>query len=261
VTITLRNPSNDPVPNRVFGDAPVRGVSVIWHNGNDYGWGQGTQVYAAAAGRVVAVHWSPRTHTDNRGGGYGNHFKIDHGNGYETLYAHLPNSAMLVRLGQQVSVGERIGTMGDSGNASGVHLHFELRHNGRIIDPNPHFGSSTAGIDRVSLIAEPEPIKKETIPMARYIRNADNGTIALTNIDTGLWWELSDPAYVPLLDARGAWDREKDLNVPVNEYNFFKAVAASVRDSGVSVKSAASEIDAATIAKAVSEDLAARLAS
>ena len=173
MTIILRNPSNDPVPNRVFGDAPVKGVSVIWHNGNDYGWGDGRQVYAAAAGRVVSVHWSPSTRTNNRVGGYGNWFKVDHGGGYETLYAHLPNSAMLVHLGQHVEVGERIGTMGDTGNAAGVHLHFELRFNGRIIDPNPHFGaaSSAAANDTniigAFLMALTDDEQKELLTLAR----------------------------------------------------------------------------------------------
>ena len=143
MTFTLRNPSNDPVPNRLFGDAPVKGVSVIWHNGNDYGWGQGRQVYAAAAGRVSKIRWSNKRQTDNRSGGYGNYLIIDHGNGYSTLYAHLPNSAMLVHVGKLVAAGEMVGTMGDTGNASGVHLHFMLLLNGRIINPNPYITTST----------------------------------------------------------------------------------------------------------------------
>ena len=148
MSISLRNPSNDPVPNRFYGDAPVKGISIIWHNGNDYGWGQGKQVYAAAAGRVIARRWSSSTPRNNRSGGYGNYIIIDHGNGYSTLYAHLPNSNPMVNIGQQVTAGERIGTMGNTGNASGDHLHFELRLNGRITDPNPYFGSATAATNQ-----------------------------------------------------------------------------------------------------------------
>ena len=178
MTIALRNPSNDPEPNRLYGAAPVKGISVIWHNGNDYGWGQGRQVYAAAAGRVSARRWSSSTPRNNRSGGYGNYIVIDHGNGYSTLYAHLPNSNPMVNIGQQVTAGERIGTMGNSGNAYGVHLHFMLFLNGRIIDPNPYFGSATAGTETTMMIIteDPEPPTESEETM-----------IVFANTDTNVW--------------------------------------------------------------------------
>jgi len=65
--------------------------------------------------------------------GYGCHVILDHGNGYQTLYAHL--SRYSVEVGQQVSQGQVIGVMGSTGRSTGVHLHFEIRQGGQILNP------------------------------------------------------------------------------------------------------------------------------
>ena len=140
--IALIRPANKE-PGRRYGDVAVPGVSTIRHLGNDYGWGSGSQVYAAAAGRVAFVRWGRYAPTNDRYGGYGNYILLDHGNGYSTLYAHIPGSTPLVSVGQYVTAHQQIAWMGNTGNASGVHLHFELRINGGIVDPNPYISSST----------------------------------------------------------------------------------------------------------------------
>ena len=96
------------------------------HTGIDLDWRNGTDIIAADGGTVVAASYG-------WGGGYGNHIIIDHGNGYQTLYAHL--SVIAVNLGQNVSRGEHIGTMGTTGNSTGVHLHFEVRQGGVALNP------------------------------------------------------------------------------------------------------------------------------
>ncbi len=96
------------------------------HLGIDIAAGEGAPVYAADSGVVTMAQggWNY---------GYGNVIQIDHGNGYSTLYAHL--SVIGVRVCQSVSAGQWIGNAGNTGNAFGPHLHFEVRLNGGFVNP------------------------------------------------------------------------------------------------------------------------------
>ncbi|TBN53202.1 M23 family peptidase [Paracoccus sediminis] len=94
------------------------------HEGIDMAGPVGTAVYAPGDGVV--------THA-GRQGAYGNLIKIEHELGVETRYAHL--SQVRVKVGQRVSQGELIGDMGNTGRSTGSHLHYEVRMNGRAIDP------------------------------------------------------------------------------------------------------------------------------
>ncbi|MFC5930940.1 M23 family metallopeptidase [Cryobacterium melibiosiphilum] len=153
--IRLIRPANKE-PGRRYGDRPVSGVSTIRHLGNDYGWGSGYQIYAAAAGVVQFVRWSASTLTNNRSGGYGNYIIVNHGSGIQTLYAHLPTTAPRVHVGQQVHAGQLIALMGNTGNASGAHLHFEVRINGSITDPNPYISgtASTVSVEAIPITVQ-----------------------------------------------------------------------------------------------------------
>ena len=97
------------------------------HNGLDIAGGDdyGQPFYAAASGNVI---WS-----GNDGGGYGNYVMIDHGNGYMTVYGHA--SALACSTGDYVNQGDLIGYVGDTGNATGPHLHFEIRLNDEYMNP------------------------------------------------------------------------------------------------------------------------------
>ena len=94
------------------------------HNGVDYGAPAGTPVRSVADGVVE---------TAGRQNGYGNVIQLQHGAGKTTIYAHL--SKIDVRQGQRVEQGQRIGTVGATGWATGPHLHFEFRVGGRYQDP------------------------------------------------------------------------------------------------------------------------------
>ena len=80
---------------------------------------------------------------------YGNYIKLDHGDGYETLYAHL--ASVKVKKGQRVRRGEVIGTMGNTGNSYGTHLHFEVRKDGSRIDPTPYLDADLPLTGRIDV--------------------------------------------------------------------------------------------------------------
>jgi len=94
------------------------------HNGLDWAGPRGTPITASADGVVKQA---------GRQGGYGNLVIIEHDFGIETYYAHL--NSIDVRAGQRVSRGQRIGGMGTTGASTGVHLHYEVRVNGRPVNP------------------------------------------------------------------------------------------------------------------------------
>ena len=85
--------------------------------------------YAADGGVVIAVNATK----PNGGGGYGLYVKIDHGNGFQTMYAHC--SAVYVQKGQKVAQGDLLGLIGSTGRSTGPHLHFEIWKNGYRVNP------------------------------------------------------------------------------------------------------------------------------
>lgn len=104
---------------------PIKHTAIL-HPGFDLAAPTGTPVGAAAGGKVV--HAGPA-------GTYGNLVTVRHENGYETRYAHL--SAVAVKVGDAVQPGQQIGAVGSTGYSTGPHLHFEVRHEGKSIDPAP----------------------------------------------------------------------------------------------------------------------------
>ena len=102
------------------------------HDGLDFIVSQGEPVYASAAGKVSSVVKS--------GKGKGNTVTITHPGGYVTVYCHL--STMKVKQGQNVKLGQQIGTVGTTGNAFAPHLHYEVLLDGRTMDPVNYFFAS-----------------------------------------------------------------------------------------------------------------------
>lgn len=100
-----------------------------FHEGLDFSAPTGTEVYATGDGEVSRVV--------RLRGGYGNYIVIDHGFNYETLYAHL--SKFNVKRGQKVKRGQVIGYVGNTGKSTAPHLHYEVRRNGRPVNPVHYF--------------------------------------------------------------------------------------------------------------------------
>jgi murein DD-endopeptidase MepM/ murein hydrolase activator NlpD len=98
------------------------------HSGIDVDGETGDPVYAVDNGVVVYAGWN--------NWGYGNMVVINHGNGWQTLYAHL--SAYNVQCGQSIYQTNVIGAIGSTGNSTGSHLHFEMMYNGTKVNPHDY---------------------------------------------------------------------------------------------------------------------------
>ncbi|MFW5834861.1 MAG: M23 family metallopeptidase [Pseudomonadota bacterium] len=117
---------------------PFRGTRAF-HRGIDLAAPRGTPIHATAEGTVIRV---------GRHGAYGNLVEVDHGNGVRTLYAHL--HSYLVKHGDLVRAGQKVGTMGRTGRATGVHLHYEVIVDDRPVDPQRFFEVGRVLIARAS---------------------------------------------------------------------------------------------------------------
>jgi len=131
-------PSDKPVQASVtftsgFGvrSDPFRAGAAM-HPGIDLSGSYGTPIYATAEGTVLRAGWNS--------GGYGNLVEIDHGRGITTRYGHM--SAILVSAGQHVVRGQQVGRMGSTGRSTGNHLHYEVRIDGRPVNPIPFMKST-----------------------------------------------------------------------------------------------------------------------
>jgi murein DD-endopeptidase MepM/ murein hydrolase activator NlpD len=103
---------------------PFNSAHAEFHPGIDFKGARGDEAKCTANGKVVFAGWY---------GGYGNCVRIAHANNFETLYGHL--SHINVKVGQEVIAGQKIGEVGSTGHSTGTHLHYEIRKNGKAINP------------------------------------------------------------------------------------------------------------------------------
>jgi murein DD-endopeptidase MepM/ murein hydrolase activator NlpD len=106
-----------------------------FHAGMDFTAPRGTPIYATGKGKVIQA--------GSKSSGYGKHVRIEHGYNYVTLYAHM--SKINVRIGDQINRGDVIGYVGNTGLSSGPHCHYEVRKNGKPVNPvNYYFNDLTS---------------------------------------------------------------------------------------------------------------------
>jgi len=122
---------------------PFNGGAAM-HAGLDMAGVMGEPIYAAASGTVI---------TAGRANGYGNLIELDHGRGLATRYGHL--SKILVHSGEQVKQGAMIARMGSTGRSTGTHLHFEVRVDGRAVNPRPYLEASSFMLTAQSHVSGP----------------------------------------------------------------------------------------------------------
>lgn len=114
---------------------PFKGTAAL-HQGVDLAGRVGEPILSTAPGRIVKA---------GRHGGYGKFVEIDHGKGIATRYAHM--SRLHVKVGDRVGRGEKIGGMGSTGRSTGSHLHYEIRVDGRAVDPMPFLEAADYAFD------------------------------------------------------------------------------------------------------------------
>lgn len=112
--------------------------SAAMHSGLDFRGKTGTPIFAAAKGRVTFVGWK---------GGYGKTVEITHGNGVTTRYAHM--SRFHAKVGDVVAGGKTIGAIGNTGRSTGPHLHFEVRINGRAVNPRKFLETAPDVLEKI----------------------------------------------------------------------------------------------------------------
>lgn len=121
-------PASGPITG-TFGPRPDQPAGAnFFHRGTDIGAAYGSPIYAAHAGTVVYAGWF---------GTYGYWIEIDNGDGIQTGYAHIRPGGIFVRVGQSVSAGQNIASVGQTGASTGPHLHFEVRLNQVAVNAQP----------------------------------------------------------------------------------------------------------------------------
>ncbi len=119
---------------RPMNKGDIKMISAYWGDGRnhkaiDFAGNIGSPLFASKGGTVSFAGWD---------GNYGYAVVIDHGNGYQTRYAHA--NALCVRKGETVKQGQQVATLGNTGRSTGPHLHFEILKNGKQVNPAPYIG-------------------------------------------------------------------------------------------------------------------------
>lgn len=157
----------DPVTGKVR--SPHLGIDLISDGGDRV-------VIAFAAGKVTATRNSYTGRTTD--GSAGNYIRIRHADGRYTLYKHLKKDSLLVKVGQEVKAGQAIATMGDTGHATGVHLHFDVELNAKRVDPLPYL--------RGDKVLVPSPLSlfgnRGDEPALKWGKKADTDVLAFQKL-------------------------------------------------------------------------------
>ena len=175
----MRKPVNNVRITSHFTNRRFHPVLKRWkaHHGTDFGAKRGTPILAAADGKVIFSGWK---------GGYGKVIKIEHADGYVTLYAH--QSRLKVENGTEVKSGEIIGYVGSTGRSTGPHLHFGLYKNGRPINPLTMVKFSKEGLTGKGRKAFLNRKKKYTKIINKIFEN---------NIPSYIWNTVNEVSVLP----------------------------------------------------------------
>lgn len=137
------------------------------HKGIDYCAPKGTHIFSCGAGIIRFC---------GQGGGFGKYIVIDHGNGYESLYAHLNDFGTNMHVGRRVTSQELIGFVGKTGRATGYHLHFEIHKNKKAVNPEPFLNRRGLILERRAV--PPYQARKKTLTKIGLKRTFRKGRLS-----------------------------------------------------------------------------------
>ena len=184
------------------------------HKAVDLGWsksygGPEHDIICPANGKVTYVKNSYNK-TDKTGSSYGNYIKIDHDNSVSTIVAHLKYNSPIVKVGDIVKKGQKIATMGNTGHATGVHCHYEVRINNDRINPLNYTSACKDSIisSNTKIKYKIKYLNEEESNMNEDISNTGTGDIVEDNkifeyvcIKTGMYKiELNENEKLVILD-------------------------------------------------------------
>jgi RHS repeat-associated protein len=178
--------------------------------------GEGHEVHAAARGEVVHIGWDRREETDKDGNtvikGYGRFIVVKHNDGYFTLYAHLQQDGVKVRVGQYVGNGQVIALSGNTGGSTGPHLHFEIR---KANDINASYRQS-AKIDPESIADLDDVVVKHTRSIISYKATDNNNPKASYSGPTGVtgWFEIINRLWRESINGQQSSNQNNETKPP-----------------------------------------------
>lgn len=150
-----------------YGENNHSGVDLV---GENYTIDRVVAHSSGVVSQVVTGHVNEKGSTGNDS--YGNYVVIDHKNGFKTLYAHMNN--IIVEVGQEVRAGKILGDMGDSGNAYGVHLHFQVFHYEQTINANYYIDKEFED-EQPEIKEDEQPEIKEDIVLLNLVKKTIRG--------------------------------------------------------------------------------------
>lgn len=179
------------------------------HSGEDYGWRNGDDVFAAADGEVVTVFRSGYNQ------GWGHRVRIKHAPGVYTTYNHFSPGSIKVVKGQKVKDGDLLGRQGETGLVNGKHLHFELELNGAgagfRVDPRPYFTKHLPGTEPVT--GSPAGVPEKLKAYQRVVRELGDDNWLNGRTDATLKAQVQqrlEPGTTADLDA---WKRGQKVTI------------------------------------------------
>lgn len=161
---------------------PISGKKNTPHEGTDIASKKGTAIPSNVSGKVIA---SGSAKANGYASSYGNIVVIEDSNGFHHYYAHLDKA--VAKKGTMIKAGQLAGNVGSTGNSTGAHLHYEVRKNGKVVNPNQFIpaGKQTKMVAAV----QPKVAGVSTMSLgglsAKYESNGSPGTIARTKGDKG----------------------------------------------------------------------------